>query len=80
MDLLKPLVVSSADPKRMSRNRWLLALALTDRGIACGQEGDDASAAGDFDEAAKVASQIPRGDEFYDDAQFQLASIRKPAR
>ena len=75
VDLLKPLVVSTADPKRMSRNRWLLAMALTDRGIACGEEGDDANAAGDFDEAAKVASQIPRGDEFYDDAQFQLASI-----
>ncbi len=75
VNLLQPLVAYSAQPKRISRNRWLLAMALTDRGIASREGGDDVQAARDFDEAEKVVREVPHDDEFYDDAQFQLASI-----
>jgi tetratricopeptide (TPR) repeat protein len=75
VDLLEPLAAPPADPKRLSRNRWLLAMALTDRGIASIQAGDGANAAGDFDAGERVVSQISREDELYDDAQFQIASI-----
>jgi len=58
-----------------TRDRWLLALALTDRGVASRETGDRDRAARDFDEAARVAGSIAQDDEVHDDSQFQLACI-----
>jgi tetratricopeptide (TPR) repeat protein len=74
-DLLRPLALPSADPKRLSRNRWLLGMALTDRGMASSQAGDEANASKDFDEAEQILSQIAPEDEYHVEAQFQFASI-----
>jgi hypothetical protein len=55
--------------------QWLLAMALTDRATASGEAGDRDHAALDLDEASRIAGSVARGDEVYDDAQFQLACI-----
>jgi eukaryotic-like serine/threonine-protein kinase len=74
VDLLRPL---AADAKLDSAigGRWLLAMALTARGVASGSAGDRDRAARDLDEASQVAGSVVRGEEVYDDAQFQLACI-----
>jgi tetratricopeptide (TPR) repeat protein len=74
VDLLRPL---AADAKSgdMTTYQWLLAMALTDRGAASGEAGDREHAALDLDEASRIAGSVARGDEVYDDAQFQLACI-----
>jgi serine/threonine-protein kinase len=59
----------------LNRDRWLLCLALADRGAASKEAGDHDAAHQDFDEAEEVAGQVPREDEVYDDAQFQLACV-----
>lgn len=73
--LLRSLAGSAQDPDSTSRDRWLLSLALTDRGIASGEAGHGDRASQDFDEAEGVAGQITREDELYDDAQFQIACV-----
>ena len=80
VDLLRPLADPGAGPDSTTRDRWLLSMALTDRGVASGEAGDRDRAIRDFDEAARVAGSIDPADEFYDDAQDQLACIREPAR
>ena len=75
VELLRPLSAPSAGPDSTTRDRWLLSLALTDRGVASREAGDRDRAAHDFDEAARVAASIAKDDEIYDDSQFQLASI-----
>jgi eukaryotic-like serine/threonine-protein kinase len=73
--LLRPLAgaVPASDPT--TRDRWLLCLALTDRGAASKGAGEHDRALHDFDEAEEVAIRVPREDEVYDDAQFQIACI-----
>jgi tetratricopeptide (TPR) repeat protein/tRNA A-37 threonylcarbamoyl transferase component Bud32 len=75
VDLLRPLAGPDAMPGSTTRDRWLLAMALADRGAASGEAGDRDRAAQDLDEAARVAGSVAREDEAYDDAQFQLACI-----
>jgi tetratricopeptide (TPR) repeat protein len=71
VDLLSPATGSGF----RTRDRWLLALALTDRAVASREAGDRDLAARDFDEAARVAGSVAEDDEIYDDSQFQLACI-----
>jgi tetratricopeptide (TPR) repeat protein len=59
----------------LTRDRWLLSMALTDRGVASKGASDRDRASQDFDEAARIAGSIPQDNEFYDDSQFQLACI-----
>jgi tetratricopeptide (TPR) repeat protein len=50
-------------------------MALGDRGVAS-REGDDReSARVDFIEAERIAGEVPSDDDFYDDAQFQVAWV-----
>jgi eukaryotic-like serine/threonine-protein kinase len=71
VDLLSP----AAGSDFTTRDRWLLALALTDRAVASREAGDRDRAARDFDEAARVAGSVAEDDEMHDDSQFQLACI-----
>jgi serine/threonine-protein kinase len=71
VDLLSPASGSGFT----TRDRWLLALALTDRAVASRETGDRDSAARDFDEAARNAGSVTEDNEIYDDCQFQLACI-----
>ena len=73
--LLRPLAAATPPSDLTTRDRWLLGLALTDRGAASRGMGRHDAALQDFDEAERVVSQVPREDETYDDAQFQLASL-----
>jgi eukaryotic-like serine/threonine-protein kinase len=72
---LRPLTGHDASPDFTTRDRWLLSLALTDRGVACKEASDRDRAERDFDEAARVAGSVAQGDEFYEGSQFQLACI-----
>jgi serine/threonine-protein kinase len=75
VSLLIPLAPPDPLPGSTTRDRWLLSLALTDRGVAAMEAGDRDGAVRDLDEAARVAGAVARDDEVYDDAQFQLACI-----
>jgi tetratricopeptide (TPR) repeat protein len=74
--MLRPLA-EDAHPGTMTIWRLLLALALENRGAASGDAGERDGAARDLDEAARIARSVARGDESYDDAQFQLACVTK---
>ncbi len=74
VDLLRPLVADTGSGST-TMDRWLLSLALTARGVASGEVGDRDRARHDLDEASRVADSVPRDDDVYDDAQFQLACI-----
>jgi serine/threonine protein kinase len=73
--LLRPLAGAVPTSDLTARDRWLLCMALADRAVASGRAGRLDPALRDFDEAERVASQIPRDEEPYDDAQFQIACI-----
>jgi eukaryotic-like serine/threonine-protein kinase len=75
VDLLRPLAGPDAGPDSTTRDRWLLSMALTDRGVASKGAGDRDRATQDFDEAVRVAASVAQDDEFYDDSQYQLACI-----
>jgi serine/threonine-protein kinase len=76
VELLKPIALEEQNSKQASRDRWLLSMALTNRGIASQEERDHAAAGRDFHEAEAVAKPITdENDPFYDDLQFQLACI-----
>ncbi len=75
VDLLRPFAGSDAGADSTTRDRWLLSMALTDRGVASKEAGDRDRAARDFDEAARVTGSVAQDDEMYDDSQFQLACI-----
>ncbi len=74
VELLRPLA-AAANPDSTTVDRWLLSLALTARGVASWEVGARDRADHDFDEASQVAGSVPRDDDVYDDAQFQLACI-----
>jgi serine/threonine protein kinase len=73
--LLRPLAVAIPKSDLTIRDQWLLGLALTDRGIAARGTGQPDRALRDLDEAEEVASRVPREEDAYDDAQFQIACI-----
>jgi serine/threonine-protein kinase len=73
--LITPLLDTTHDSPDTSRYRWLLAMALMDRGAASKEAGDRGRARLDFDSASRIAGQITADDDYYNDAQFQLASI-----
>ncbi len=73
VELLRPIGAPDAGADGTARDRWLLSIALTDRGVAFREAGDRIHAGHDFDEAARVAGSVPQDDEVYDDAQFQLS-------
>jgi serine/threonine protein kinase len=75
VELLRPLAGTDALPGSTTRDRWLLSMALTDRGVASRETGDRGRAARDLDEAARVAEAVATDDAYYDDCQFQLAVI-----
>jgi hypothetical protein len=75
VQLITSLIGSSPDSPDRSRQRWLLAMALTDRGAASKETGDARGARLDLDSATRTAGQITPDDDYYNDAQFQLASI-----
>jgi eukaryotic-like serine/threonine-protein kinase len=75
VDLLRPLANPEAASDRTTRDRWLLSMALTDRGVASKGAGDRDRATHDFDEAARVSGSIAEDDPIYDDSQDQLACI-----
>src|SRR5262249_19736841 len=71
--LLGPLAGAAPTSDFATRDRWLLCMALIDRGVASEGAGDRDAARRDLDEAERVAGQVPRGDAVFDDAQFQIA-------
>jgi eukaryotic-like serine/threonine-protein kinase len=71
--LLEPLAKEAPTSDFATRDRWLLCMALIDRGVASEGAGDRDAARHDLDNAKKVAGQVPRGDGVFDDAQFQTA-------
>ena len=73
--LLVPLARPDPMPGSTTRDRWLLSLALADRGVASMETGDRDRAGLDLDEAARIAGAVPQDDEVYDDSQFQLACV-----
>jgi eukaryotic-like serine/threonine-protein kinase len=73
VELFGPLGAPDAGGDGTTNDRWLLSMALTDRGVASREAGDRVKAGQDFDEAARVAGSVPQDDEVYDDAQFQLS-------
>ena len=73
--LLRPLAGPNAKSDFTTRDRWLVSLALTDRGVASREAGDRDGASHDFDEAAQAAGSVAQDDEVFDDSQFQLACI-----
>ena len=73
--LLRPLAVAIPKSDPTTRDQWLLCLALTNRGIASRGTSQTNRALGDLDEAEEVASRVPREEDVYDDAQFQIACI-----
>jgi len=75
VDLLRPLASREAASDRPTRDRWLLSMALTDRGVASKGAGDRDRATRDLDDAAQVAGSIAEDDPIYDDSQDQLACI-----
>jgi serine/threonine-protein kinase len=75
VELLEPIALGSTGSRQTARDRWLLSLALTLRGVAAGQVGDDRAAARDLDEAEAVAKAVKEDDRYYEDLQFQLAYI-----
>jgi len=75
VELLKPHAGPDAQSDLQARERWLVSLALTDRGVASREAGDRDRASHDFDEAAQLAGSIAQDDERFDDSQFQLACI-----
>ena len=75
VNVLNPPAGADAGPGSRTRDRWLLSMALTDRGVASKEAGDRDRATRDFDEAARIAGSVAQSDEIYDDAQFQLACI-----
>ena len=75
VELLRPLAGPDALPGSTTRERWLLSMALADRGVACKEAGDRDRAAHDFDDAARVAEAVAKDDAYYDDCQFELAVI-----
>jgi eukaryotic-like serine/threonine-protein kinase len=75
VNVLLPRGGPNAGPGSKTRDRWLLSMALTDRGIASKEAGDRDRATRDFDEAARVAGSVAQDDDIYDDSQFQLACI-----
>ncbi len=75
IELLRPLAGPDALPESTTRDRWLLAMALADRGVAFREGGDRDRAAHDFDEGAQVAGSVAQDDDSYDDSQFQIAII-----
>ena len=65
VDLLRPAASPAADSGFTTRDRWLLALALTDRAVASREAGDRDRAARDFDEAAQSREgRLPRTTRF----------------
>ena len=75
VDILSPAARPDAGSGFRTRDRWLLALALTDRAVASREAAYRDRAARDFDEAARIAGSVAEDDESYDDSQFQLACI-----
>jgi len=75
VELLRPHAGPDAQSDLQARERWLVSLALTDRGVASREAGDRDRASHDFDEAAELAGSIAQDDERFDDSQFQLACI-----
>jgi eukaryotic-like serine/threonine-protein kinase len=75
VELLRPTASPDAGSAFTTRDRWLLSMALTDRGVASREAGNRDRAAHDFDQAAQVAGSVAQDDEVYDDSRFQLACI-----
>jgi serine/threonine-protein kinase len=75
VELLKPIALKDTGSPQAGRDRWLLCMALKDRGVAAGEAGDEAAAARDLDEAESAVGAVQEDDPSYDDVQFQLACI-----
>jgi tetratricopeptide (TPR) repeat protein len=81
--LEKPL--EKPPPWWRDQDRWLLALAVYQRGLALRDLKNGASAHNDFDRAQLVARAIPVDSPFYTDAQYAIAMVlvsaaEKPAK
>lgn len=75
VELLRPLANPAKPSDPTSQDRWLLSMALTDRGVASLEAGRPAAAGPDLDLAEETADRIAEpGQESYD-AQFQVAYI-----
>ncbi len=76
VELLKPISLGKQKSAQRYRDAWFLCMALTSRGLASLEVGDDASAKRDFDDAETLANQVIAADDDYDeDLEFQLACI-----
>ena len=56
VELLKSLTDSVGESAPQARDRWLLSLALTDRGVAFKEAGDSVRSSRDFDDAAQISA------------------------
>ena len=75
VDLLQPLADTAKPTEITPFDRWLLSMALTDRGTASMEAGQPTAAAQDLDLAEAVANRIVGPDQKSDDAQFQLGCV-----
>jgi serine/threonine-protein kinase len=75
VELLGPLAQPETPLPRTPGDRWLLAIALLDRGSAKKLSGDKTAALRDLEEAERVAGRLSREMPDYDDAKFQLVRL-----
>jgi serine/threonine-protein kinase len=75
VDLLQPLAQSAQPTDRTPSDRWLFAMALTDRGVALKLTGARRAAARDFLDAERVCMQVLGEKPDYSDVAYQLACI-----
>ena len=75
VDLLHPSPRSVPKSDLTTRDRWLLSLALTDRGTASKEAGRHDHAAPRFRRGGEGRGPGPPRGEVYDDAQFQIACV-----
>jgi serine/threonine-protein kinase len=73
VELLSLLAARAVPVPRTLTDRWLLVIALTDRGTAHHLKGDEAAALRDLERSDGLARDILRDDKDYHDAEFELA-------
>jgi hypothetical protein len=73
IELLEPLANTPAPTESTARDRWLFAMAFTDRGAGLRELGKESESKSDLDHAIALAESFSQQQTEFDDAQFQLA-------
>ena len=75
VDLLNSLTGSSAESSFADGDKWLLSMAVENRGAASEAAGAHDDASYDYDFAERVIVDVGRASEVFDDAQYEIARI-----